>query len=120
MSHIACKACCVDGAHGLPRQTRNSVGDLPGRSYTCSEAQPSGDASLREEYRTSRLKGQVILLVNLDERIGGKNMANQKYEVRSNDATSTASPSRVDMKFEIVVIPVSDVDRAKEFYARLG
>jgi catechol 2,3-dioxygenase-like lactoylglutathione lyase family enzyme len=26
----------------------------------------------------------------------------------------------VDMKFEIAVIPVSDVDRAKEFYARLG
>jgi catechol 2,3-dioxygenase-like lactoylglutathione lyase family enzyme len=38
-------------------------------------------------------------------------------EVRSNDATSVA---RVDTKFEIVVIPVSDVDRAKEFYARLG
>lgn len=28
--------------------------------------------------------------------------------------------ARVDMKFEIVVIPVSDVDRAKEFYAKLG
>ena len=28
--------------------------------------------------------------------------------------------ANVDMKFEIVVIPVSDVDRAKEFYARLG
>jgi len=26
----------------------------------------------------------------------------------------------VDMKFEIVVIPVSDVNRAKEFYAKLG
>ena len=26
----------------------------------------------------------------------------------------------VDMKFEIVVIPVSDVSRAKEFYAKLG
>lgn len=26
----------------------------------------------------------------------------------------------VDMKFEIVVLPVSDVDRAKEFYAKLG
>ncbi len=26
----------------------------------------------------------------------------------------------VDMKFEIVVIPVSDVDRAKEFYTKLG
>ncbi len=37
-------------------------------------------------------------------------------EVRSNDA----AVARVDMKFEIVVIPVSDVDRAKEFYGRLG
>jgi catechol 2,3-dioxygenase-like lactoylglutathione lyase family enzyme len=26
----------------------------------------------------------------------------------------------IDMKFEIVVIPVSDVDRAKDFYGRLG
>src|SRR5450631_4946582 len=26
----------------------------------------------------------------------------------------------LDMKLEIVVIPVSDVDRAKEFYARIG
>src|ERR1700686_633391 len=38
-------------------------------------------------------------------------------EVRSNDATSVP---RVDTKLEIVVIPVSDVDRAKEFYGRLG
>ena len=38
----------------------------------------------------------------------------------SNNATSNASAARVDMKFEIVVIPVSDVDRAKEFYGRLG
>ena len=35
-------------------------------------------------------------------------------EARSKDA------ARVDMKFEIVVIPVSDVDRAKEFYKKLG
>ncbi len=33
---------------------------------------------------------------------------------------STTKVSGNDMKFEIVVIPVSDVDRAKEFYARLG
>ena len=44
-------------------------------------------------------------------------MANLKNEVQSNDAASVA---RIDMKFEIVVIPVSDVDRAKEFYVRLG
>src|ERR1700742_2805943 len=30
------------------------------------------------------------------------------------------SRARVDMKLEIVVIPVSDVDRAKQFYANLG
>ena len=46
-------------------------------------------------------------------------MANLKDEVRSNDARG-ASAARVDMKLEIVVIPVSDVDRAKEFYAKLG
>ena len=37
-------------------------------------------------------------------------------EVSSNDA----NVAKVDMKFEIVVIPVSDVARAKEFYAKLG
>src|SRR5881397_4126976 len=37
-------------------------------------------------------------------------------EVRDNKATAP----RVDLKLEIVVIPVSDVDRAKEFYGRLG
>ena len=36
--------------------------------------------------------------------------------VRSNGATT----AKVDMKLEVVVIPVSDVDRAKEFYGRLG
>ena len=47
-------------------------------------------------------------------------MANQTYESRSTAPTSDASVARFDMKFEIVVIPVSDVDRAKEFYRRLG
>jgi catechol 2,3-dioxygenase-like lactoylglutathione lyase family enzyme len=47
-------------------------------------------------------------------------MANATYEAQTNDAASEASVAKVDMKFEIVVIPVSDVDRAKEFYERLG
>jgi catechol 2,3-dioxygenase-like lactoylglutathione lyase family enzyme len=54
------------------------------------------------------------------EHKGGKNMANVTYEVQTNDAASETGVARVDMKFEIVVIPVSDVDRAKEFYGRLG
>jgi catechol 2,3-dioxygenase-like lactoylglutathione lyase family enzyme len=32
----------------------------------------------------------------------------------------TAAKVQTDMKLEIVVIPVSDVDRAKQFYAKLG
>jgi predicted enzyme related to lactoylglutathione lyase len=39
---------------------------------------------------------------------------------RSNNAISDASVKNVDLKFEAVVIPVSDVDRAKKFYGNLG
>jgi catechol 2,3-dioxygenase-like lactoylglutathione lyase family enzyme len=41
-------------------------------------------------------------------------------QVSSQDASGTASVSNVDMKLEVVVIPVSDVGRAAEFYERLG
>ena len=44
-------------------------------------------------------------------------MATVTTQAQANDAASAAN---VDMKFEIVVIPVSDIDRAREFYARLG
>src|SRR6202020_252818 len=33
---------------------------------------------------------------------------------------SDAAVARVDMKFDVSIVPVSDVDRAKEFYTRLG
>jgi catechol 2,3-dioxygenase-like lactoylglutathione lyase family enzyme len=54
------------------------------------------------------------ILVALQE---GKNMAGLKQEARSNDATGSAT---VDMKLEAVILPVSDVDRAKKFYGDLG
>jgi catechol 2,3-dioxygenase-like lactoylglutathione lyase family enzyme len=41
-------------------------------------------------------------------------MANLKNEVQNNYAP------RVDLKLEVVVIPVADVDRAKKFYGNLG
>ena len=47
-------------------------------------------------------------------------MANLKDEARSDRAASDPSAVKVDMKLEAVVIPVSDVDRAKQFYANLG
>lgn len=44
----------------------------------------------------------------------------QPQPAREPGRTEEPGVARVDMKFEIVVIPVSDVDRAKEFYAKLG
>lgn len=35
-------------------------------------------------------------------------------------ASETAGSTTVDMKLEVVVIPVADVDRARDFYASLG
>lgn len=40
--------------------------------------------------------------------------------IRSQDATPDARVSQVDLKLEVITIPVSDVDRAKEFYEHLG
>ena len=36
------------------------------------------------------------------------------------DATETRKAGTIDMKLEVVVIPVSDVDRAKRFYLSMG
>ena len=47
-------------------------------------------------------------------------MANAAPQVQTNDAAGEASAAKVDMKLEIVVIPVADVDRAKAFYGKLG
>jgi catechol 2,3-dioxygenase-like lactoylglutathione lyase family enzyme len=41
-------------------------------------------------------------------------------EVRGNDASSDAGAGKVDLKLEVVAIPVSDVGRAAGFYERLG
>ena len=41
-------------------------------------------------------------------------------EVRSSGASSGASAGKVDLKLEVVLIAVSDVDRSKQFYGSLG
>jgi catechol 2,3-dioxygenase-like lactoylglutathione lyase family enzyme len=46
-------------------------------------------------------------------------MENLTQEMQ-NERISGGSAAKVDLKFEVVVIPVSDVDCAKEFYASLG
>jgi catechol 2,3-dioxygenase-like lactoylglutathione lyase family enzyme len=47
-------------------------------------------------------------------------VASGPQEVQSNDADSDKSVAKVDMKLEVIVIPVSDIDRAKKFYERIG
>jgi catechol 2,3-dioxygenase-like lactoylglutathione lyase family enzyme len=60
------------------------------------------------------------LIFDLGELTGEKNMTNPKDEIRSNDATTAASLAKLDMKLEAIVIPVSDVERAEQFYRKLG
>src|ERR1700730_3071177 len=40
--------------------------------------------------------------------------------VSNNEATESTNVANAAMKLEVVIIPVSNVDRAKEFYAKLG
>ena len=40
--------------------------------------------------------------------------------IRSQGATTDARVGQVDLKLEVITIPVSDIDRAKEFYGGLG
>lgn len=47
-------------------------------------------------------------------------MASPKYEIRNNETTREPRVAAIDMKLEAIVIPVSDVDRAEQFYRKLG
>jgi catechol 2,3-dioxygenase-like lactoylglutathione lyase family enzyme len=44
----------------------------------------------------------------------------ESNERLASESAATANAAIVDMKLEVVIIPVSDVDRAKKFYSRLG
>ena len=60
--------------------------------------------------------GTHVVVIEIPE---GKEIALSTHEVISNDAPGSGSVTNVTMKLEVVVIPVSNVDRAKEFYSRL-
>jgi catechol 2,3-dioxygenase-like lactoylglutathione lyase family enzyme len=47
-------------------------------------------------------------------------MATVQQEAQTKAAATNATGAKVAHKLEVLVIPVSDVDRAKEFYASLG
>lgn len=47
-------------------------------------------------------------------------MAAIKGEVHISDAFQNVKDTQVDTRLEVIALPVSDVDEAKEFYAKLG
>jgi catechol 2,3-dioxygenase-like lactoylglutathione lyase family enzyme len=59
-------------------------------------------------------RGAKVVATQLEE------IAMSTTEVQSNSASPGARVKTVDMYLEVVVIPVLDVDRAKEFYGSLG
>jgi catechol 2,3-dioxygenase-like lactoylglutathione lyase family enzyme len=68
-----------------------------------------------------------ILWFHIPEAVNGEPVVNASQEpdmsnipMRSERAVETLDAGAFDMKLEIVVIPVSDVDRAKRFYGELG
>src|SRR5882724_10535773 len=44
----------------------------------------------------------------------------QTVGVRRDDAISTTGVKAIDMKLEVIVIPVTDAERAEHFYRKLG
>jgi catechol 2,3-dioxygenase-like lactoylglutathione lyase family enzyme len=61
-----------------------------------------------------------LFVPHLPNSLGHQETAMSTNKLRSNDASRIASVKSIDLKFEAVVIPVSNVDRAKKFYENLG
>src|SRR5215203_1316304 len=49
-----------------------------------------------------------------------REIAMSMTQVRNESASETANAQPIDMKLEVVVVPVSDVERSKRFYSALG
>src|SRR3954452_14781234 len=92
----------VAGPGPLPPSMHGAPPMRPGRS----DQGPHG----REQVRTARR-------CRLQRNRGAQKMSGT--QVANQDATGTAKAT-VDSKLEVVVIPVTDVDRAKRFYEGLG
>jgi hypothetical protein len=86
-----------------------------GKAWRRFEIRYSG----RDESRLRRvIRGGPVKAPRSSQKI--KETAMSTKAVRINDPNGDAGVARVKMKFEVVVIPVADVDRAKEFYSKLG
>jgi catechol 2,3-dioxygenase-like lactoylglutathione lyase family enzyme len=58
--------------------------------------------------------------INTDQGLPAPNQKVAMSATTESSTTRNMSATQVDMKLEVQIIPVSDVDRSKEFYERLG
>ena len=79
--------------------------------FSANSAPRSGRFGPQADLRCSKQWRQCGKLRDLDM---------SSTQARSPTATETSREGAVDMRLEVVVIPVSDVDRAKSFYGNLG
>src|SRR5690349_10033530 len=91
---------------GLTRTKQRPSSDFWSRCWSARSAPVSCGPSTSDE----RLAGDVIQ--------GGVSMSTIKDRTR--EAVENASVRTVDMKLEVIVLPVADVERAKAFYSGLG
>src|SRR4051812_39538834 len=99
------------------------------RNQTISDIRsPRGRVSAEQRVFARRSKQSTRMPTSTRTKVGRKHPGhhNSKERTMSDLKESTTSSSEakaaptVDLKLEIVVIPVSDVERAKQFYAMLG
>src|SRR2546421_4208163 len=91
---------------------------LYSRSILFNGSNLTRPAFLRQHDRPSRT-GPSHAGRRSEERGASRRTTNTEERAMTN-AIKTPKAATFDMKLEIVVIPVSDVDRAKAFYASLG
>jgi hypothetical protein len=81
-----------------------------------SELSDAGNAGLGPESEDAG----ILYAPSAGEAVGVYSQLREAAMSTSAVRIDDAKVATVDMKFEVVVIPVSDVDRAKKFYEKFG
>jgi hypothetical protein len=87
---------------------------LPLASGANRNWRPAAHRRRADEVR--RVRKNIATILGTEQ---GENMETP-HPLPSGGPVSGAGAKRADMKFEVVVIPVADANRSKEFYTKLG
>lgn len=99
-----------DRPAGLPKILFEGIGDTKGSVSDVSD--PSTPSNNGHRGRRRRIVPIAVKVTAINREI--------EMAIQAPTPTNSARTDQIDMKLEVVVIPVSDVDRAKSFYTGLG